>query len=58
MKSVKIKEFAANVHFLFSYFLQKRQIIQTLGLNFEYDGLSEVMLTDSALEIPAFFSEK
>ena len=43
MKSVKIEEFAANVHFLS---FKKGGKIQT-GLNCEYDGLSEACLSFS-----------
>ena len=44
MKSDKIKEFATMVHLLSNFFIQKGGKIQT-GLNCEYDGLSEVILT-------------
>ena len=40
-KSDKIKEFAANVHFLFTFYIGKIQA----GLNCEYDGLSEVVVS-------------
>ena len=52
MKSDKIKEFAANVHFLS---FKKGGKIQT-GLNCEYDGLSETCLSLSHSRLD-FFAE-
>ena len=44
MKSDKIKEFASNVHFLFTFFFTKKEGKNQAGLNCEYNSLSELLL--------------
>ena len=45
IKSDKIKEFAANVCFLFTTFFFQKRRENSNRIKFEYDGLSEVMLS-------------